>query len=340
MRENDNNILVDSEDTVRIDSLKDEKKYDLQVNKQYSMTDIPLDTLASNFRNNYLRTNKEELLKFNLIEQEANMIYPTNALLAITGCLNNAKIRCSYCSSECQDIILDSKLFEGDLMMQIMAVEEFLELYMPVQKKPIMKHTLIRHSIPAEAIREGLLNAVLHRDYSLNDETIEVKLSDKALKIISPGNFPFEITRQDVHKGYSFCRNPNIARICKELCVIDDLGGGINRILYYTNKFGLVRPTWEERYNRVELTFFRLVQEKEYPYEKYDLSDNEQTVITFLVNNSYRVCTEDVKRICLVKERTARKTLAGLVSKECVEKVSKGPYTFYRAIRLRRQNLI
>lgn len=340
MRENDRNILIDSEDEVRIDSLKAENKYDLQVNKRYSMTDIPLNTLASSFRNNYLRTDKEELLRLNLIGQEDNMIYPTNALLAITGCLNNAKIRCSYCSSEYQEVILDSKLCEGDMMMQVLDAEEFLELYMPAQKKPIKKHTLIRHSIPAEAIREGLLNAVLHRDYSLNDEIIEVKLSDKALKIISPGKFPLEITQQDVQKGYSFCRNPNIARICKELRMIDDLGGGINRILQYTKKVGLLEPTWEEKDNRVELTLFRLVEEKSYPYGEYDLSDNEQTVITFLINHSYRVCTEDVRRICSVKERAARKILSDLASKECIEKVSKGPRTFYRAIRLKRQNPI
>jgi predicted HTH transcriptional regulator len=51
--------------------------------------------------------------------------------------------------------------------------------------------------------------------------------------------------------------------------MIDDLGGGINRILYYTRKFGLLKPIWEEKNNRVELTLFRLVEEKEYPYEKY-----------------------------------------------------------------------
>jgi predicted HTH transcriptional regulator len=207
----DRNILVDSEDTVRIDSLKAEKKYDLQVNKSYSMTDITLDKLASYFKNNYLRTDKEELLRLNLIGQEANKIYPTNALLAITGCLNNAKIRCSYCASECQEIILDSILCEGNMMMQIMAVEEFLELYMPVQKKPIMRHTIIRH-LTRRSNQRSLAKRVMHRDYSLCDDIIEVKLSDKALKIF-PGKFPLEITRHDVQKGYSFAEIP----ICKNM---------------------------------------------------------------------------------------------------------------------------
>ena len=340
IRENDVNILIESDKDDRFSLLRAERRFDKEVNKQFSMKDLNLDSLARKFKESGLRINKEELQRLSLIGSESDGIYPTNALLAITGNLNSAKIRCSYYTSEYHEIMIDSTLCKGEMMTQIMIAEEFIEQYMPKHNTAKSRNSLIRHSIPFEAIREGLLNAVIHRDYSRCEEIIEVKLYDKSLKIISPGGFTPEITQDDIGNGYSLCRNPNIARICKELKIVDGFGGGINRIISRTNKFGLVKPTWQEKHKNVELTLFRLMEEKGYPYIKYDLSDQEQAVITFLVNHSYRVCTEDVKKICSVKERAARNILASLASKDCIEKVSRGPSTFYKAILRRRQNPI
>lgn len=338
IRENDANILVRASEKSVIERIESEIVFDQVPNTHVSVQDVHLETLAQSFKSNYMSTDKEELLRLNLIGLVSGKIYLTNALLIITGYQNSARIKCSYYNNDGRDVLIDSKLCKGDLMMQVWEAEEFLESYLPKRKAAISEQYFVRHPLPMHAIREGLINAVLHRDYSYTNRYIEVDLCDRWLKIVSPGTIPDQITNADIQKGYSYCRNPNIARIYKELKVIDHFGGGINSIISWTDKLGLVRPSWEEKNNCVELTLYRLIEEKEYPYGCYDLTDQEQNVISFLVNHSYRVCTSDVERICFVKARAARAILSSLVQKGCIEKVARGPSTFYKAILKKRQN--
>ncbi len=84
--------------------------------------------------------------------------------------------------------------------------------------------------VPEDAWLEGLVNAVIHRSYSLGGDHIRVELFDDRIEIESPGRFPGIVALADPREAPRFARNPRIARVCSDLSFDQELGEGIRRI--------------------------------------------------------------------------------------------------------------
>ncbi|NJK32249.1 MAG: transcriptional regulator [Deltaproteobacteria bacterium] len=107
---------------------------------------------------------------------------------------------------------------------------------------------------PAEAIKEVLVNAVLHRDYSLNDD-IHVRIYDNRIEIQSPGRLPGYITIKNILEE-RYARNSNIVRAIHKLPNPPnlDIGEGLNTAYNLLREAGLVEPTIQELDNAVLVT--------------------------------------------------------------------------------------
>jgi ATP-dependent DNA helicase RecG len=107
--------------------------------------------------------------------------------------------------------------------------------------------------VPRDAWLEGLVNAVLHRSYSMVGDHVRVEVFPDRLEITSPGRFPglvdpdapLMITRQ--------ARNPRIARVCSDLGIARELGEGIRRIFDEMRGRGLVDPMYVQTASTVRL---------------------------------------------------------------------------------------
>lgn len=108
---------------------------------------------------------------------------------------------------------------------------------------------LVKLSYPAEALKEILVNAVIHRDYSLNDD-VHVKVYDNRIEILSPGKLPGYMTIENLYEE-RFSRNPNLVRLLHRLPnpVNHDIGEGLDTAKNELKKAGLVEPKFEERGN-------------------------------------------------------------------------------------------
>lgn len=108
---------------------------------------------------------------------------------------------------------------------------------------------LVALKYPVDAIKELLVNAVIHRDYSLNDD-IHVRLFDNRIEISSPGKLPGYMTLENLYEE-RFSRNPNIVRMLHNLPdpLNHDIGEGLDTVRNEMNKAGLVAPTFELRGN-------------------------------------------------------------------------------------------
>ncbi len=113
---------------------------------------------------------------------------------------------------------------------------------------------LVKLRYPVEALKEILVNAVIHRDYSLNDD-IHVKIYDNRIEIQSPGKFPGFVTVQNfLQERYS--RNPVVVRLLYKLPnpPNKDIGEGLDTAFNEMRKAGLVDPVLEEVENSVVVT--------------------------------------------------------------------------------------
>lgn len=107
--------------------------------------------------------------------------------------------------------------------------------------------------VPEDAWLEGLVNAAVHRSYSLGGDHIRVELFDDRLEIESPGRFPGIVDLTDPLDAPRFARNPRIARVCADLDYGQELGEGIRRIYEEMRLSGLAEPVYRQTAASVRL---------------------------------------------------------------------------------------
>jgi predicted HTH transcriptional regulator len=115
-------------------------------------------------------------------------------------------------------------------------------------------------SIPLEILREVVINALVHADYSQRGAPIRVAFFDDRIEIENPGILLPGMTIEDMRRGVSKIRNHVIARIFRELNLIEQWGSGIPRILREAEKLGLPDLQMEEIGMRVRVTVFLVEQ--------------------------------------------------------------------------------
>ncbi len=111
-------------------------------------------------------------------------------------------------------------------------------------------------SIPLTMLKEAVINAIVHADYSQKGAPIRVSFFDDRIEIENPGILLPGMTIEDVKTGVSKIRNRVIARVFRELDLIEQWGSGFQRILREALEKGLSEPIIEEIGMRVRVTVF------------------------------------------------------------------------------------
>jgi len=113
-------------------------------------------------------------------------------------------------------------------------------------------------TIPRAAWLEGLVNAVIHRSYSLSGDHIRVEIYPDRIEIESPGRFPGLANPDSPMEISRFARNPRISRVCADLGLAQELGEGIKRIFNEMRRVGLTDPVYKQSQGSVRLTLLAL----------------------------------------------------------------------------------
>ena len=151
--------------------------------------------------------------------------------------------------------IFDQREFHGPLPELVEQAMGFLEkhahksaLIDGLQRKDVW-------SIPVSALREALVNAVVHGDYTQRGSPLRVMFYDDRIEIENPGLLLPGVTIEDLLRGYSKLRNPVIARYFKELGYMEQWGSGIPRLIQQTQAEGFACPVIQEIVDRIRFTF-------------------------------------------------------------------------------------
>lgn len=111
-----------------------------------------------------------------------------------------------------------------------------------------------RWNLPPVAVREAIINAVVHADYAQRGAPIRVSIFDDRLEVENPGLLPFGLTVEDMHHGISKLRNRVIGRIFYELGLIEQWGSGIQRMTAACREAGMAAPVLAEIGTRFRVT--------------------------------------------------------------------------------------
>ncbi|MFT3887689.1 MAG: ATP-binding protein [Arachnia sp.] len=145
--------------------------------------------------------------------------------------------------------------FEGSLPDQIQsaaaAMDELIPKWRRLGEGGRFEPT---HKIPRSAWLEGLVNAVVHRSYSMMGDHIRVEIFPNRVEIYSPGRFPGIADPSRPLQISRYARNPRIARVCADLGITRELGEGIARMFAEMQRRGLSAPIYTQSSEGVRLT--------------------------------------------------------------------------------------
>lgn len=161
-----------------------------------------------------------------------------------------------------QELLSDEK-FEGPLPAVLFGAEAHIRQIQPTRRAlgdegrfegvPL---------IPRDAWLEGLVNAAIHRSYSLGGDHVRVDIFADRIEVQSPGKFPGLISMKDPLNVDRFARNPRIARVLSDLNWGQELGEGIRRMFQEMRRAGLADPMYQETTN-VHLTLLAMPIDRE-----------------------------------------------------------------------------
>jgi ATP-dependent DNA helicase RecG len=132
---------------------------------------------------------------------------------------------------EAGETIIDRQDIMGRLPQQIDQAEAFILRNTRLSTKIEGVRQADRREYPRAALREAVVNAVLHRDYSLEGAQILLYIFDDRLELRSPGTLPNSVTLNNIRTHYSKPRNETIARVLLNLGYVNRLGSGIPRMI-------------------------------------------------------------------------------------------------------------
>ncbi len=244
--------------------------FDEQVHRNLSLEDLDLTPLNDRFNEMGKPLTEEKMRNLRLIHREQGQTYPTEGLVILLGGYEHVEIKCSRFKGNTMAIFLDKKEYRGDLFSQLEQSELFIKNHLHLKAEILGLQRTETYEIPIPAIREALVNAVLHRDYSNFGRDIKVGIYDDALRIVSPGGLPNGLTEDDLKQGRSEIRNRVLARVLKALGYIEQWGSGIGRIKSLCHDAGIVEPQIRERGDFVDWAFYRQ------PLPEDSVSDREE----------------------------------------------------------------
>lgn len=269
---------------------------------------------------------KEKLLNLKLIEHVGDIEYLTNAGAVILGEMANATVKCARFSGESIVDFIDKKEYNGDLFGVINQTMIFFKNHL-MQAGMIQGYGLQRKDVlevPEEVLREGIINALMHRDYSIKGSDIKIAIFDSKIEITSPGGLPKSLTIEDIYSGRSEIRNRVISNLLLKSGYVEQWGSGIPRMIEMCKEAGLKLPEIEEKGLFIVLRIYRKdkLQNKRLEYTVDDMktktkgftkskseaiADNLNQIYALLVENNQLTVREIADKVYLAEASTQRR---------------------------------
>ncbi|HCG76442.1 MAG: transcriptional regulator [bacterium (Candidatus Ratteibacteria) CG_4_10_14_3_um_filter_41_18] len=239
--------------------------------------------------------------------------------------LSQAVIHCGRFKEE--TMVIDDRMIEGTIIEQVDEAMDFIRKNINVRfvitGKPEREQIW---DYPLEALREAVINAVCHRDYTIPSNT-EVRIYDDKLIVWSPGGLPFGITIADLYEPHSsVLRNKGIGGIFYDMGWIEQWGSGIDKMRKACMKAGLPEPQFEEYQG------FRVIFRKDIYTEEYlrDLGLNErQMKAVMYVKEKGKITNKEYREITGLSDEGARIDLGELTEKRVLQLRGKGRNAHY-----------
>ncbi len=178
-----------------------------------------------------------------LLTHKFGKSYPTYGGILLFGknrfeLFPDSVIRCARFAGKTKETILDQQDITAYLPDPVGQAITFIERHTytssiigRVKRRDIPEY-------PPVALREAVINAIVHADYAIKGIAISIAIFDSRIEITNPGGLPFGLTLELALGGASRLRNRVLGRVFRELKLIEQWGSGLQRIIYACQEWG------------------------------------------------------------------------------------------------------
>lgn len=233
---------------------------------------------------------------------------------------------------------------DGTLPHQIQKAESFILANM--RRGVVMEglQRIEKLEYPRAAVREAIVNAVAHRDYSIRGAETQIFMFADRIEFLSPGKLPGHVTVENILRE-RFSRNEGLVQVLSDMGFIERLGYGIDRIYRLMADNGLPEPKMEETANGFKLTLYgpgdKLMLMPVTPptvpqgagnlakWNALGLNPRQIDALMFIERDG-RITNRDFQELAPdVSAETLRRDLSDLVERGLLLKIGEKKATFY-----------
>lgn len=242
-------------------------------------------------------------------------------------CRHTVKI--AVFSDDSKTKFIDSKEFSGSLFEQLEDSFAYLRLCNK-NSAEINGLKRIEHlDYPEEAVREALLNAIVHRDYDFSGSII-INVNRNETEFISLGGLLPGLSPEDIRSGISQPRNKNLAEVFHRLHLIEAYGTGIRRI-YDLYKNCPVQPRIDITSNSFKMVLPNMNAATEFNFHISNTINSQQQVILEYINKNGKINEAEIQKLLSVKRTRAYTVSKELCDMKLIRAVGRGKDKFFVA---------
>ncbi len=286
----------------------------------------------------------QQMRTLKMIDQDG--LYSNLALLLSDQCTHTVKM--AVFQGTDQTVFKDRREFTGSLMQQMNDVYEFIDFRNQTHAKIEGLLRIDTRDYPEMAVREALLNLLVHRDYSFSASAL-ISMYEDRIEFVSIGGLVPGLELEDVMAGISVCRNQDLANVFYRLQLIEAYGTGISKMMMAykdrprkpviettKNTFKIILPNVnvQQQYNWVNPPVYR-VEERPVQYhhnvDTKGVSDEEEIILDYVRKND-RVTKNQAADLLEVSASTATRLLRRMVEEQVLKRNGRARNTYYTII--------
>jgi predicted HTH transcriptional regulator len=314
------NRLADAQTILSLKNLARNVCYDETPDLQGSSSDLDWDVIQKVFQQEAgKKLSPSNAQNVGIMVQQGTKEVPTYGGIILFGknrlkMFPEAIIRCACFLGLDRETLHDRADIDIYLPLALEEAMRFIQRNTRLSSKITSLRRIDIPQYPLLAVREAIVNAIVHADYSLQGVYISIAIFEDRIEITSPGSLPFGFTLERALAGSSRIRNRIIAKVFYHLKWIEQWGRGLQLIVKECEKAGLKKPLFEEINNQFRVTLYSTTHEKSKKNNDLkEISDPwEKTLITKLKKKK-AIGTKDAAQLWDITPRSARVRLLKLV---------------------------
>lgn len=316
------NVSVQSSEEIIKKMLLDSSNNSFE-NNVSNLQDLHFKYLINIFEKHNIAIDNNKFKTLNIINSDNK--YTNLGLLLSDECPYS--IKCAIFNGNNKLEFKDRREFEGSVLKQVNEVFEYLDMFNKTKGKIVGLERIDTRDYPEYALRESLLNAIIHRDYNFTG-SILISLFDNHFEITSLGGLVKGLNMEELYNGVSQSRNPKLANIFYRLKYVESFGTGIGRIIEsyenYENK-----PLLLSSENLFKVTLYNVNYNKnnEIKILPTNLTQEEQ-ILEYLRKNN-KINRQIVEALLDVSKTRATNILNKMLSDAILVQIGNGKNIYY-----------